>query len=150
MVGKHHKRAVLRGSNLKYDLDEIIDRSHTYAERTDGCREYIFFAGPEMEIPYADGDFARIRVADLDFATPPDVCQAIKPGRQMHFGHKPGAGEWIFYISLGAIADQRPGFYEECLSAFKDGNDWLSVGKQTDSTRPGESPAHFIVCYSVL
>lgn len=63
---------------MKYDFDEIIDRRHTNAMNTDGYREYIFRAGPEMKFPFEDDDFVRMWVADMEFATPPEVCQAIK------------------------------------------------------------------------
>lgn len=63
---------------MKYNFDEIIDRRHTNAMNTDGFREYIFHAGPEMKFPYEDDDFVRMWVADMEFATPPEVCQAIK------------------------------------------------------------------------
>lgn len=63
---------------MKYDFDEIIDRRNTYAMNTDGFRGYIFHAGPEMKFPYADDEFVRMWVADMEFATPPEVCQAIK------------------------------------------------------------------------
>ena len=54
----------------KYNFDEIIDRRHTNAMNTDGFREYIFHAGPDMTFPYADEDFVRMWVADMEFATP--------------------------------------------------------------------------------
>ena len=63
---------------MKYNFDEIIDRRNTYAMNTDGFRGYIFHAGPEMKFPYADDEFVRMWVADMEFATPPEVCQAIK------------------------------------------------------------------------
>ena len=63
---------------MRYNFDEVIDRSYTNAMSTDGFRGYIFHAGPEMEFPYADEDFVRMWVADMEFATPPEVCQAIK------------------------------------------------------------------------
>lgn len=63
---------------MKYNFDEIIDRRRTNALNTDGFREYIFHAGPEMRFPYEDDDFVRMWVADMEFATPPEVCQAIK------------------------------------------------------------------------
>ncbi len=63
---------------MKYNFDEIIDRRQTNAMNTDGFREYIFRAGPEMKFPYEDDDFVRMWVADMEFATPPEVCQAIK------------------------------------------------------------------------
>lgn len=63
---------------MHYNFDEVIDRRHTNAMNTDGFREYIFHAGPEMRFPYADDEFVRMWVADMEFATPPEVCQAIK------------------------------------------------------------------------
>ena len=63
---------------MNYNFDEIIDRKKTNAMNTDGFRSYIFHAGPEMEFPFPDDEFIRMWVADMDFATPPEVCQAIK------------------------------------------------------------------------
>ena len=63
---------------MQYDFDEIIDRRNTNAMNTDGFRSYIFHAGPDMKFPYSDDEFIRMWVADMEFATPPEVCQAIK------------------------------------------------------------------------
>ena len=63
---------------MNYNFDEIIDRKNTNAMNTDGFRNYIFHAGPEMKFPFPDDEFIRMWVADMDFATPPEVCQAIK------------------------------------------------------------------------
>ena len=63
---------------MRYNFDEIIDRRNTNALNTDGFRGYIFHAGPEMTFPYADDEFVRMWVADMEFATPPEVCEAIK------------------------------------------------------------------------
>ena len=63
---------------MNYNFDEIIDRKKTNAMNTDGFRNYIFHAGPEMKFPFPDDEFIRMWVADMDFATPPEVCQAIK------------------------------------------------------------------------
>ena len=63
---------------MKYNFDEIIDRKNTSAMNTDGFRGYIFHAGPEMVFPYADDEFVRMWVADMEFATPPEICQAMK------------------------------------------------------------------------
>ena len=52
-----------------YNFDEIIDRTHTNALNTDGFRGYIFHAGPEKKFPYADDEFVRMWVADMDFQT---------------------------------------------------------------------------------
>ena len=61
-----------------YDFDEIIDRRNTNALNTDGFRGYIFHAGPEKVFPFKDEEFVRMWVADMEFATPPAICQAIK------------------------------------------------------------------------
>lgn len=63
---------------MHYDFDEIIDRRNTNALNTDGFRGYIFHAGPEKVFPFKDEEFVRMWVADMEFATPPEICQAIK------------------------------------------------------------------------
>jgi len=44
----------------------------------DGFREYIFQAPASMSFPYADDEFIRMWVADMEFATPPEIIQAVK------------------------------------------------------------------------
>lgn len=61
-----------------YDFDEIIDRRNTNALSTDGFRKYIFGADETIEFPYKDEDFIRMWVADMDFATPQVIIDAIK------------------------------------------------------------------------
>ncbi|MEE0516351.1 MAG: MalY/PatB family protein [Anaerovoracaceae bacterium] len=63
---------------MKYNFDEIIDRRHTNALNTDGFRGYIFHAGPEKVFPYKDEEFIRMWVADMEFATAPEICEAMK------------------------------------------------------------------------
>ena len=63
---------------MKYDFDERVDRRGTNAMNTDGFREYIFHAPPSMTFPYADDEFIRMWVADMEFACPPEIVQAIK------------------------------------------------------------------------
>lgn len=63
---------------MNYDFDEIIDRRNTNAMNTDGFRGYIFHAGPEMKFPYADEEFVRMWVADMEFAVAPEIRRAIK------------------------------------------------------------------------
>lgn len=64
---------------MKYNFDEIIDRRGTNALNTDGFRGYIFkdFEG-KKKFPYKDDEFIRMWVADMEFATPPEICQAMK------------------------------------------------------------------------
>lgn len=63
---------------MKYDFDEIIDRKNTNALNTDGFRGYIFHAGPEKVFPYKDEEFIRMWVADMEFATAPEICAAME------------------------------------------------------------------------
>lgn len=63
---------------MKYNFDEIIERRHTNALNTDGFRGYIFHAGPEKVFPFKDEEFIRMWVADMEFATSPEICQAMK------------------------------------------------------------------------
>lgn len=63
---------------MKYNFDEIIERRGTNAMNTDGFREYIFKATKDMVFPYKDEEFIRMWVADMEFATPPEIIQAIK------------------------------------------------------------------------
>lgn len=63
---------------MNYNFNEIIDRRNTNALNTDGFRSYIFHAGPEKVFPYKDEEFVRMWVADMEFATPPEICDAIK------------------------------------------------------------------------
>lgn len=61
-----------------YNFDEIIERRHTNALNTDGFRGYIFHADDSMKFPYADDEFIRMWVADMEFATPDVVIDGIK------------------------------------------------------------------------
>lgn len=63
---------------MKYDFDEIIDRSHTNALNTEGFRGYIFKAGPDKVFPWKDEEFIRMWVADMEFAVAPEIRDAVK------------------------------------------------------------------------
>ena len=67
-----------QGGLIMYNFDEIIDRRHTNAMNTDGFREYIFHADETMTFPYKDEEFIRMWVADMEFATPDVVIDAIR------------------------------------------------------------------------
>lgn len=62
----------------KYNFDEIIDRRNTNAMNTDGFRDYIFHAPPTMKFPYEDDEFIRMWIADMEFATPPEIIDAVR------------------------------------------------------------------------
>ena len=61
----------------KYDFDEIIDRRGTNSENVEGWRQYIFHCGPEEKFNYADDEFIRMWVADMEFAVAPEIRQAV-------------------------------------------------------------------------
>lgn len=63
---------------MTYDFDEIIDRRGTHALNTDGFRDYIFHAPPDMKFPYADEEFVRMWVADMEFATAPEILEGLR------------------------------------------------------------------------
>lgn len=63
---------------MRYDFDRLIDRRNTNALNTDGFRGYIFHAGPEKVFPYKDEEFVRMWVADMEFATPQPIRDAMK------------------------------------------------------------------------
>jgi cystathionine beta-lyase len=52
---------------MKYDFDEIIDRSNTNAVKIDGLLKR-----------YGNADLQPLWVADMDFATPPPIIEALK------------------------------------------------------------------------
>ena len=63
---------------MKYDFDEIIDRRNTNSENVEGFRSYMFSDEPDIEFPFADDEFIRMWVADMEFAVAPEICQAVR------------------------------------------------------------------------
>lgn len=63
---------------MKYNFDEIIDRKHTNSLNTDGFRQYIFHDDGTMKFPFADEEFIRMWVADMEFATPQVIIDEVK------------------------------------------------------------------------
>ena len=61
-----------------YDFDEIIDRRNTNAMNVEGFRDYIFHADETMKFPYADDEFIRMWVADMEFGVAPEILDAVK------------------------------------------------------------------------
>ncbi len=61
-----------------YNFDEVIDRKNTNALNIDGFRGYIFHADETMKFPYEDDEFIRMWVADMEFATPDVVIDAMR------------------------------------------------------------------------
>ena len=63
---------------MKYNFDEVIDRKNTNCMNTDGWREYIFHAPRDQKFPFPDEEYVRMWIADMEFATPPCIIDAMK------------------------------------------------------------------------
>ena len=63
---------------MKYNFDEIIDRSRTDSVNVEGFRPYMFSENPDVKFSTPDDAFIRMWVADMDFAVAPEILQAIK------------------------------------------------------------------------
>lgn len=62
----------------QYDFDEIIDRQGTNAMAIDGFRDYLFKGYENLRLPVPDSELIPMWVADMGFATPPEIISAIK------------------------------------------------------------------------
>ncbi len=111
---------------MKYDFDEIIDRKNTNSENVDGWRPYLFNCGPEKEFPYADDEFIRMWVADMEFAVAPEIRQAIK--------------DRVDQKILGYTMVSDTGYYEVLNEWCKKRYDW-SFKKEELVFSPGVIPA---------
>ncbi len=62
---------------MEYNFDEIIDRSHTNSISFESWRNTL---GKHKDEKFStpDSEFIRMWVADMDFATPPEILDAIK------------------------------------------------------------------------
>lgn len=56
-------------------------------------------------------------------------------------------GDPLIYISLGTVFNELPDFYRACFAAFADApyQVVMAIGKNTDRSQLGETPANFIV-----
>lgn len=63
---------------MKYNFDEIINRADTNSVSFEGWKQYIFNASKDEVFPFPDSDYIRFWIADMDFATPPEILNAIR------------------------------------------------------------------------
>lgn len=96
---------------MKYDFNEIIDRKNTNALNTDGFREYIFHAGADMKFPYADEEFIRMWVADMEFATPQVIIDAVKDRLDRRIFGYSKVSDPEYYKAFAAWTDSRYGWH---------------------------------------
>ncbi|MDR3230296.1 MAG: PatB family C-S lyase [Synergistaceae bacterium] len=62
---------------MQYDFDEVIDRSGTNAMNVEGFRQYIFH-DEAIEFPCKDDELTRMWVADMEFAVPDVITDALR------------------------------------------------------------------------
>jgi len=63
---------------MKYNFDEIVDRRNTNAMSLGGYRNYLFGGSDEFDSDYADDELIPMWIADMEFASPPEVTEAVK------------------------------------------------------------------------
>lgn len=96
---------------MKYDFNEIVDRNNTNALNTDGFREYIFHADADMKFPYADDEFIRMWVADMEFATPQVISDAIKERLDRRIFGYSKVFDPEYYKAFASWTDSRYGWH---------------------------------------
>ncbi|MFZ8611464.1 hypothetical protein ACO1ZD_27410 [Klebsiella pneumoniae] len=63
---------------MKYDFDEYVSREKTDSLTVDGWREYLFSGQSEFAMRYPAEGLINLWVADMAFATPEPILQAIR------------------------------------------------------------------------
>lgn len=119
---------------MKYNFDEVINRKNTNCMNTDGWREYIFHAPRDREFPFPDDEYVRMWIADMEFATPPCIIDAMR--------------ERLDKRIFGYTKIFDPGYYaafsEWCRSRYG----WKCAEKEL-VTSPGIIPALFELVYYI-
>jgi cysteine-S-conjugate beta-lyase len=128
-----NRKSFLEVRIIKYNFDEIIDRNNTNSLNVDGFRKYMFPQNEDAIFPYKDDELIRMWVADMEFATPPDVINAIKHRLDKRI--------------LGYTQVFDPNYYDIFLSWTKRHYDW-DFPKHTMVTSQGIIPALYeLVAY---
>ena len=91
------------------DFDEEIDRSDTNALKLEGFREYIFHADKDMEFPFRDDEFIHMWVADMEFATPDFILDAICDCLNQRILGYSGVYSDAYYEAFGAWCREKYG-----------------------------------------
>ncbi|MNS52328.1 Cystathionine beta-lyase PatB [compost metagenome] len=63
---------------MQYNFDEIIDRKGTNSVSFEGWKGYMFGTNGDKTFPFTEEEYIRMWVADMDFATPPEILDAIR------------------------------------------------------------------------
>lgn len=97
---------------MKYSFDEKIDRRGTAAVNTDAFREHIFHAGRGKQFPYADKDFVRMWLPEMEFAAPQEICDALNERAEKRIFGFTSADDSEYARALSAWCRERYGW--EC------------------------------------
>lgn len=63
---------------MKYNFDKVISRQGTDAVSVDGFRTYLFDKKDVLNLPCPDSELIVMWVADMEFATCPEITDALK------------------------------------------------------------------------
>ncbi len=63
---------------MHYNFDTPVSREDTYAMSLEGFRDYLFTKDDILELPCVDQELIMMWVADMAFATAPEIIKAIK------------------------------------------------------------------------
>ncbi len=63
---------------MKYNFDKVINRQGTDAVSVDGFRVYLFDNKDTLDLPCPDSEVIPMWVADMEFATCPEIINALK------------------------------------------------------------------------
>ncbi len=68
----------MKWTKTKYNFDKIINRQGSNAMGVDGFRDCLFDENDQLDFPCEDHEFISMWVADMEFATSPDILNAIE------------------------------------------------------------------------
>ena len=63
---------------MAYNFDEVIDRNNSNSISVEGFRDYVLHNDPQVALPCEDDHLIKMWVADMQFATPEVVLEAIR------------------------------------------------------------------------
>ena len=95
---------------MTYNFDETIDRQNTNALSEEGYRDFVLRNEPDAVLPYAEDDLIKMWVADMQFATPQVVLEAIKKRLEKRILGYTKVFDPAYFASFAAWAETRYGW----------------------------------------
>lgn len=92
-----------------YDFDEIIDRKNTDSESRDNFMQYLAHAGAKA-LTRPEEDYVRMWVADMEFAPPEEVLDAIRARLDRRILGYTGVIDHSFYDAFLGWCESRYGW----------------------------------------